>query len=122
MSPEAPLLFRINAYRSYAGFLVLLFLAYYYGPTQDIGTFMRYHDFNPVRAYAALPSPITQVTLPMILIFLLYLRFEDAIRYYITLFTWSEVASDEIVARNKAFREKRLAELSSSCVSSSTKQ
>jgi hypothetical protein len=111
MPPEHPLLFRINRYRPYVGFLVLLLLSYYYGPSQDLSTYFRYHDYNPVKAYASLPSSIPQLCIPLMLLCLLYVYFEPCVRYYATLFFWSEEASDEIVAKNKEILLRREEEL-----------
>lgn len=111
-APEAePLLFRINHFRPYAGFVLLLLLSYYYGPSQDLSTFLRYHHYNPVKAYAALPSTVSQVCIPLLIVGLLYLRFEHLVRYYATLLFWSEEASDEILQRNKECLLKRAEEV-----------
>lgn len=108
---EQPLLFRLNHYRPYAGLALLVFLSYYYGPAQDFATYFRYHGYNPLKAYSELPSAVSQICVPLILLVLLYMRFEPCVRYYATLFFWSEEASDEIISKNKQLLKRREEEL-----------
>ena len=115
---SAQLLQRVNMLRPFIGIILATLLLFCYRPDQDVWTYYKFHHYNPLSSYYGL-HPMAQNGVVLLILALVYIKFEPEIRWWCTLMLWSEAAADSIVLKNKAEAEEKLRELNRSIRGSS---